>query len=269
MADSPPSPPHATLAHVTTDLPPPVARQLPLPLAVRPEPLGDPIPDSSNAVVRTWLADPLSWPFGRLAIHGPEGCGKSAYLAQAARRLELRILRGADLRGLPPVGPTALDDADCVPDEAALFHLINACASGGHLLLLVGRAPPSRWPVRLPDLASRLRATSTAEIEQPSDSLLRALLSGHFSARQLRVDGALLDWLLARLPREAAVLAEVAARLDRAAMADGRPIGRALARAALADLLEPHTDDPSPHHGPHDDSVARRPPPAPMMGTLL
>jgi chromosomal replication initiation ATPase DnaA len=240
---------------------------------VRPEPLADPIPDSSNAVVRTWLADPLSWPFGRLAIHGPEGAGKSAYLAQAARRLDLRILRGPDLRGLPPGGfqggPTALDDADCVPDEAALFHLINVCASEGHLLLLVGRAPPSRWPVRLPDLASRLRATSTAAIEQPSDALLRALLSGHFSARQLRVEPALLDWLLARLPREAAVLREVAARLDRAAMADGRPLGRTLARAVLADLLEHHADDPPPPHVPHDDSVARRAPPPPAMGTLL
>ncbi|WP_376096825.1 chromosomal replication initiator DnaA [Roseomonas sp. CCTCC AB2023176] len=250
---------------VTPDHQTPIARQLPLPLAVRPEPLADPIPDPSNAVVRTWLADPLSWPFGRLAIHGPEGCGKSAYLAQAARRLELRILRGAELRGLPPAGPTALDDADLVPDEAALFHLINACAEGGHLLLLVGRAAPSRWPVRLPDLASRLRATSTAEVEQPSESLLRALLTRQFSARQLRIEPALVYWLLARLPREAAVLSEVAARLDRAAMADGRAITRALARATLADLLEPHAED----HSADDDSVARRPPPPPVMGTLL
>lgn len=240
---------------------PPVARQLALPLAVRPEPFADPIPDASNAVLRTWLADPLSWPFGRLAVHGPEGSGKSAYVAQAARRLDLRILRGPELRGVPEPAPTALDDADMVTDEAALFHLINACASGGHLLL-VGRAPPSRWPVRLPDLASRLRATSTAEVEQPSDALLRALLTGHFAKRQLRVDPAVLDWLLARLPREAGVLAEVAARLDRAAMAARRPIGRTLARAALSDLL-------GPEDAPHDPSMTRAPPAAAPMGSLL
>ena len=241
---------------------PPVARQLALPLAVRPEPVADPIPDASNAVLRTWLGDPLSWPFGRLAIHGPEGCGKSAYLAQAARRLDLRILRGPELGGVPEPGAAALDDADMVTDEAALFHLINANAAGGHLLLLVGRAPPSRWPVRLPDLASRLRATATAAVEQPSDALLRALLTNHFAKRQVRVDPAVLDWLMTRLPREAGVLGEVAARLDRAAMAARRPIGRSLTRAALADLLPPE-------EAPHDASVTRAAPPPPAMGSLL
>ena len=50
------------------------------------------------------------------------------------------------------------------------------------------------------------------------------------------MDRALQDWLLARLPREAAAMAEAAARLDRAALAAGGRVTRALARAALAEL---------------------------------
>jgi hypothetical protein len=50
----------------------------------------------------------------------------------------------------------------------------------------------------------------------------------------LRVAPDLQAWLLARLPREAAALAEAVARLDRAALAAGGPVTRALARSALA-----------------------------------
>ncbi|MBB5694571.1 P-loop NTPase family protein [Muricoccus pecuniae] len=248
-----------------------MARQLPLPLLPRAEIEIDPIPDSSNAVARTWLADPMSWPAGRLALHGPEGSGKSAFLAQAARRLGLRRLSGPALRGVPDGAPTALDDADCAAEEPALFHLINACAAGGHLLLMTGCEPPSRWEARLPDLASRLRATAAAPLAQPTDALLRALLARYFERRQLRVEPAIQDWLLARLPREAAVLAEAAARLDRAALAHGGGVTRALARASLAGLLD-GSGEGAPEEeweGIGDDSVATLGPPSASMGTLL
>ncbi|MBI0536615.1 chromosomal replication initiator DnaA [Roseomonas sp. KE2513] len=245
----------------------PSARQLPLPLIPRAEIEIDPVPDSSNAVARTWLGDPTSWPAGRLALHGPEGSGKSALLAQASRRLGLRRLSGPLLRGVPEGAPTALDDADCAAEEPALFHLINACAAGGHLLLMAGREPPSRWPVALPDLASRLRATASAALGQPTDALLRTLLARHFERRQLRVEPAVQDWLLARLPREAAVLAEAAARLDRAALAGGGGVTRALARSALAGLLDGSGDEIGDGSG--DDFVATPDAPSASMGTLL
>jgi len=246
------------------------ARQLPLPLIPRGGPEPDPIPDPSNAVARTWLGDPTSWPAGRLALHGPEGSGKSAFLAQAARRLGLRRLSGHLLRGVPRGAPTALDDADCAAEEAALFHLINACAAGGHLLLMAGREPPARWPVALPDLASRLRATAAAPFSHPGDGLLRALLSRHFARRGMRVEPAIQDWLLARLPREAAVLAEAAARLDRAAMAGGGAVTRPLARAVLAGLLDGTEEGfPADEDAAGDDFMATGGAPSASMGTLL
>ncbi|MFH5925855.1 chromosomal replication initiator DnaA [Roseomonas xinghualingensis] len=249
------------------------ARQLPLPLLPRAEIEIDPIPDSSNAVARTWLGDPGSWPSGRLALHGPEGSGKSAFLAQAARRLGLRRLSGPSLRGVPDGAPTALDDADCAAEEPALFHLINACAAGGHLLLMAGREPPARWKVALPDLASRLRATAAAPLGQPTDALLRALLARHFERRQLRVEPAIQDWLLARLPREAAVLAEAAARLDRAALAHGGAVTRALARLALAGLIDGSGDGLPEEIGWDDafgdDCVVTLVSPSASMGRLL
>ncbi len=93
------------------------------------------------------------------------------------------------MRGLPAPAPggTVLDDADAVAEEAALLHLINLCAERGEHLLLLGREAPARWPVALPDLRSRLKATSAIGIGRPDDALLGALLARHFADRQLRV----------------------------------------------------------------------------------
>jgi chromosomal replication initiation ATPase DnaA len=223
----------------------PRGRQLALPLPA-PAASYDPaelLADDSNAEARAWLERPGGWPFGRLALYGPAKSGKTHLLRwAAARHPGWALLEGGGpaLRGLPrpPAGAAGLvlDDADMAAEEAALFHLINLCMERGQALLLAGEAPPARWPVRLPDLRSRLRGTTAVAVGPPGDALLAALLAKHFAERQLRVDPALQAWLLARLPRDAASLAEAAARLDRAALAGGGRPTRALARGVLADL---------------------------------
>ncbi|MBV1800298.1 chromosomal replication initiator DnaA [Siccirubricoccus sp. G192] len=222
------------------------ARQLalPLPFAASHDP-ADLLEDRSNQAALAWLRRPQDWPGGRLALFGPAATGKTHMLrGLAAARgwpvLEGPRLRGlAALRGMPEVPPgpgLAVDDADCAAEEEALLHLLNLCAEGGQAVLLAGREAPARWPVALPDLRSRLRAMTAVAVLPPSDSLLAALLQKHFTDRQLRVDPGVQAWLLPRLPREAAAVAEAAARLDRAALATGGRLTRSLARAALADL---------------------------------
>lgn len=213
----------------------PAPRQLPLPLAVAAEPRGPLLADSSNAAARAWLDDPSRWPNGRLCLWGPEGVGKSHLLAEAAEARGWRLLRGPDLPALPHPGPAAVDDADCAPEEP-LFHLINANGARGSPLLLAGRAAPSRWPVALPDLASRLVATAAVAVEEPSEALIEALLARETSERQIRLPDATRAWLLRHLPREAGAVRAAARRLDRLSLALGRPPSRALARAALSDL---------------------------------
>ena len=113
---------------------------LPLPIAASFD-ARDVIADASNAAARSWLAQPDTWPLGRLALYGEAGVGKTHLARAAAARFGWRWLDGMGLRGLPAPAPqgNVIDDADCVADEAALLHLINLCAERGESLLLIGR----------------------------------------------------------------------------------------------------------------------------------
>ena len=222
-------------------------RQLPLPFPVDVLVAEGPfLADGSNAEALAFLQQPEAWPQGRLALYGPAASGKTHLLRVTAASREWPVLPGPTLRGLPELPPgagLAVDDADCAAEERALLHLLNWCAEQGRPLLLSGRMPPARWPIRLPDLSSRLRGMTAIGIAPPSDELLASLLRRHFLGRQVRVEAATQEWLLLRLPRTAAAMAEAAARLDRAALATGGGVTRSLARSVLADLLQNEYDD--------------------------
>lgn len=199
----------------------------------------------SNAEALAWVNRTADWPGGRLALWGEAGCGKTHLLRIWAARAGGSLWHGADLRGLPelPQGGVALDDASAVMDETAMFHLLNAAAEAGLPVLLASRLPPARWPVRLPDLASRLRAITAVEIGPPDDTLLRAVLARVLRDRGIRLPDEVNDWLLSRLPRSAAAVIAAAARLDAASMEHRRTITVPLAREVLAELIATPPDE--------------------------
>lgn len=220
----------------------------------------------SNAAARAWLARTAQWPQLRLALWGPTASGKSRLLRDWAERRRGTIVAGRDLHFPPPTGPLAIDDAhEAAP--LALLHTLNAAQEAGHPVLLASALPPARWQVALPDLASRLRALVAVAIDAPEDTLLCALLARLLAERQLRVPEPTLAWLLARLPRTHAAIADAVARLDAAAQASGMSISPLLARQVLPNLRDDLPDDlpqdPSieapaapPAHGcAHDDSA--------------
>jgi chromosomal replication initiation ATPase DnaA len=200
------------------------------------------LPDQSNAAARAWLETP--WPSRRLALWGGAGCGKTHLLHIWAERTGAAVLPGPGLRGLLPTippGGVAVDDADAAPEEP-LLHLLNAAAEADRPVLLAARDAPARWGTRLPDLASRLRATAAVGIAAPGDTMLRALLARLLVERQMAVPQMLQDWMLLRLPRTPAALREAAARLDRA----GGAVTRALAESVVAELVEADDEHLSP-----------------------
>ena len=204
----------------------------------------------SNALAFRTVTGWTDWPQGKLALIGPAGSGKThltrLWAAEAgAQVVAAAALAGADAPDLPALVAAervAVEDADAVAGDAAaeraLLHLHNLLLAEGGRLLLTGRQAPARWGVVLPDLASRLAATPTAVLEAPDDRLLASVLVKLFSDRQLQVPPELITWLTARMERSLGAARRLVARLDARALAESRPLSRALAAELLAEMAE-------------------------------
>ncbi|WP_174299405.1 chromosomal replication initiator DnaA [Caulobacter sp. S45] len=191
------------------------------------------VSDSNALAVQTLDSWP-DWRGGALTLVGPLGSGKTHLAAIWAERVGAAAfpVDGVDMVG---EGPVLVEDAEGrLPDET-LFHLLNVSARPGGGLLLTSRVAPSLWPVRLPDLRSRLNALPTARIEEPDDTVLGAMLDKFFFERNIRPSAELLAYLVRRIERSAQSAQSVVARLDEAADATGRRVSRSLARLMLGE----------------------------------
>ena len=130
-----------------------------------------------------------------------------------------------------------VDDADLLgrAAENGLFHLFNAVRQGGSHMLLTARRFPAAWGVRLPDLGSRLKATTTVEIGEPDDALLAGVIGKLFADRQVEVDAATIQFLLRRIERSLSAAINIVDRLDRRALEEQSRITRQFAARVLAD----------------------------------
>ncbi len=217
------------------------AAQLPLGFDHRPSMSGvDFLVAECNRAAVAWLDKWPDWPGPALVVHGPPASGKThvAHVFQAQTggtlvqgdELDDEVVRGAQSDGRVVI----VDDADKSVDEAILFHLYNVAADGNSRLLLTAGTPPARWNIGLPDLASRLRAAPSVGIRLPDDDLMAAVLTKQFSDRQLRVDPAVISFLLPRIERSFSALDKLVDDIDRASLAEKRNVTLPFVRTVLA-----------------------------------
>ncbi len=189
----------------------------------------------SNAAALAMIERWPDWPAHAIAITGPEGSGKSHLAAIWAQASGAQIVRARSLKAeaVPDAlsaGALVLEDCDSGEcEDRTLFHLLNLVRETAPSLLITGPAAPAHWPVRLPDLVSRLRSIPIAALSMPDDALLRAVMVKLFADRQLAVDEALIAYLALRVERTFASVRKAVDNLDKAALQRGRPVTRALA----------------------------------------
>jgi hypothetical protein len=93
--------------------------------------------------------------------------------------------------------------------EDALLHLYNRLREAGGHLLIVSETPPARWPIALPDLASRLASIPAVALAAPDDDLLVAVMAKQFADRGLEVNEDVLRYVASRVERSFAAAADV------------------------------------------------------------
>jgi chromosomal replication initiation ATPase DnaA len=223
------------------------ARQLPLvlPPATR-WGIEDFVVGAPNAAAFAGLHNWASTPIGLSGLSGPPGAGKShlATIAAASAGVPVRgieALTTTDPLDLVRAGAVVVDAIDAAgpltpAHETVLFHLINAARQHPARLLLVSNVPLAALPVVLPDLGSRLRAATPFALDEPDDALLLAVLEKLCGDHQLVVDTSVLAYCATRMERSYAAARRLVAALDADALAERRPVTRALARRTLTDL---------------------------------
>jgi chromosomal replication initiation ATPase DnaA len=210
-------------------------RQLPLDLEYRPAlGMADFFIAPGNRDAVAWIDRWPDWPSHALAIHGPKGSGKThlAHVWQA--RSNAVFLDRAPVSDAPLPAAAILDAPQDWP-EPALLHVYNRVRESGGHLLIVSEIPTARWPVALPDLASRLASIPAVALSAPDDDLLVAVMAKQFADRGLEVNEDVLRYVASRVERSFAAAADMVIRIDRMALAQQRRVTLALARDCLAD----------------------------------
>ncbi|AHX11139.1 bacterial dnaA family protein [Neorickettsia helminthoeca str. Oregon] len=122
-----------------------------------------------------------------------------------------------------------VDDIDELKTQAeieALLHIYNNAVENKKMLLMTTRS--LEFSNVLPDLRSRLRATTTFTIPSPDDELLRVIVRKQFYLRQIRVPERIVDLILHRVERSIESVIEFISLLDREALRKGKPISTRL-----------------------------------------
>ena len=177
---------------------------------------GDFLVSDANRIAVRHLEGWRDWPLATSVLTGPPLSGRS----MLGRRFALMS------------GGSVIDDAQG-RDEQMLFNAWNDAQTNRRPLLLIGTAPPMHWPVALPDLRSRLAAAPHVAIAEPDEPLARALIDGALARMGASYAADLPDWLLRRIERSYAAIAQVTGLLNDAALSSGRKISVAMAKEAL------------------------------------
>lgn len=177
------------------------------------------ITSESNQEALGFLENWGEWPDGRLALVGPEGCGKTHLAMIWAKEVGATFIDAAiPARDIAVSGYVVFEDCDrrlTTPEaEFALFHLLNILRDEGGKILMTARTPPARWPVRLPDLVSRLSAVTATRIDNPDDELLEQLVVKLFSDRDIVIQERLATYIGNRIDRNSAAIEAAVAALD-------------------------------------------------------
>jgi len=212
------------------------SRQLPLDFRFRPAlTAGDFVIGDANRDALAWVDRWPDWPSHSLAIHGPEGCGKTHLAALWRARSNALTVNQPPSEEETGVSALILDAPSTWP-ERALLHLLNREREAGHSVLILDRVAPARWNVGLPDLRSRLNAIPAVGLLAPDDELLMAVLAKHFADRNLTVGSEVLSYLVQRIERSYSAAQRIVNAIDSRAMAEKKRVTLALVRDVIADI---------------------------------
>ncbi len=117
-----------------------------------------------------------------------------------------------------------IDDFEECNEEEILYSIFNLIDQDSKYLLINSLKPINKIKFKLPDLASRSKNCLYAEIENPDDELLFAIILKNFSDRQIKIEKKIINFIIRRIDRSYRKIDEFIYKIDELSLKKKKPI---------------------------------------------
>ena len=107
-----------------------------------------------------------------------------------------------------------IDSYDNKVDEKLIYSIFNLADQDNKYLIINSINPINKIDFKLNDLKSRSKNCLFAQIENPDDELMFAIILKSFSDRQIQIDKKLIDFIIKRIDRSYGKIADFIYKVD-------------------------------------------------------
>ena len=126
-----------------------------------------------------------------------------------------------------------IDDFEKIKNENLLYSLFNLIYQDNKYLLILSNRTLSKMNYSLDDLNSRAKNCIFAQIENPDDDLIFAIIVKSFSDRQIKLEKKLLEFIIKRIERSYGKIYEFIYKVDELSLKKKKPINLKTIREIL------------------------------------
>ena len=169
------------------------------------------------------------WEKNIVNIHGEKYCGKT-HLSNIfikkhnAKKFFEKEFNGQTLKDLKVYGNIILEDFENKTDEKLIYSLFNLIDQDNKFLIINSKKPITEMNFKLNDLKSRVKNCILAEIKNPDDDLIFALIIKYFSDKQITIEKRLIEYIVKRIHRSYRKIFDFIYKVDEISLKKKKPI---------------------------------------------
>ena len=178
------------------------------------------------------------WEKNFLNISGEKYSGKSHLVSIFLKKfngikIDSDFLNNDNLRKIKPYQNVVLEDLSLGVNEKLIYTLFNIIDQDNKFLIITSTQPITKINFKLNDLRSRTKNCLVANIENPDDELMFALILKNLSDRQITLDKKLIDFIIKRIDRSYGKIFEFIYKIDNISLKKKKPIDFKIINEAL------------------------------------
>jgi len=148
-------------------------------------------------------------------------------------KIDVNSLNDENLKFIKPYQNIVLEDLNLNINERLIYSLFNIIDQDNKFLLITSTKPIYEINFQLEDLRSRTKNCLFANIQNPDDELMFALILKNLSDRQITLDKKLIDFIIKRIERSYGKIFEFIYKIDKISLKKKKSIDFKIINEAL------------------------------------